>query len=193
VWHQRLPNARSCIWIDDCGNEFKFLAHSSDEADNNSKVALSAQSLRNVEDEVGTILCIVDKLSTLDIGMANDLRQEALLKELLPSLFAVWRSARFQALMKAQLHTRSRQSQHPQRRQSEVMTALKFLCRCYYTVVMFIQATDTMQIFQNVECILVSVPPKPSKVARSKAAQSRRNPSGDCQKPRTPIARYWLD
>src|SRR5450756_2379597 len=97
---------RDSIWIDDSGNEFKLLARSSDEADNNSKVALSAQSLRKVEGEVGTILSMVDKLSAFNLEMANGPCQGALLKELLPSLFAVWRSARFQALMKAQLHTR---------------------------------------------------------------------------------------
>ncbi|KAI9781877.1 MAG: hypothetical protein M1839_005671 [Geoglossum umbratile] len=176
VWLQSLPNVRSRIWIDDSRNEFKFLARSSDEADNNSKVALSAQSLRNVENEVSTILSIIDKLSTLDIKMANDPRQGTLLKELLPSLFALWRSTRFQASMKANLHTQFQQSQHPQKRQSEVMAALKFLCRCYYTVVTFIQAANTMQIFQNVECIPVSVPPEPSRVARSKAARAEGTP-----------------
>lgn len=176
VWLQRLPNARCRTWTDDSGNEFEFLARSPDELDNNSQVALSAQSLRNVEDKVGTILSMVDRLSTIDVKMANDPRQEAILKELLPSLFAVWRSARFQASMKAQLHTRFQQSQHPQKRQSEGMMALKFLCRCYYTVVTFIQAAETMQIFQNVEWIPVSVPPKPSKVARSKAARLEGTP-----------------
>jgi hypothetical protein len=175
-WLQRLPNVRSRTWIDDSGNEFKFLVRSSNDADDNSKVALSAQSLKNVEDKVSSILCVVDKLSTLDIGMANDPRQEALLKDLLPSLFAVWRSDRFQASMKAQLHTRFQQSQHPQKRQREVMAALKFLCRCYYAVVTFIQAAGTMRIFQNVECIPVSVPPKPSKMARSKAARVEGTP-----------------
>ncbi|KAH0558617.1 hypothetical protein GP486_004728, partial [Trichoglossum hirsutum] len=51
VWLQRLPNIRTRIWVDDSGNEFKFLACSSNEADNDSKVVLSAQSLRNVENE----------------------------------------------------------------------------------------------------------------------------------------------
>lgn len=194
LWLQRLPNIRSRIWIDDIGNEFKFVARSSDEADNNSKVALSAQSLKNVEDEVSTILCVVDKLSTLDIGMTNDPCLEALLKELLPSLFAVWRSARFQASMKAQLHTRFQQSQHWEKRQKEVMKALKFLCRCYYAVVTFIQAANTMQIFQNVECIPVSVSHKPSKVTRSKAARAEGTPVEIAKRLGLPLyGTGWID
>lgn len=176
IWLQKLPNPGTRVWIDDRGNDFKFVVHSSDEADNNSNVTLSAHSIGHFERDVETILRVIDKLSALDGKVRNDTRQTTLLKELLPSLFAAWRSARFQASMKAQLHIRFQQSQNPQKRRNEVMTALKLLCRCYHSVVTFVRAAESMPIFQNIECIPVSVPPKASKPKRAKTARAKETP-----------------
>jgi len=175
-WLRRLPDPGSRIWIDDSGNEFKFLSRLSDDADNNSRVALSAQSLKHVEDEVAAIFSVVDKLIALNIKLTDYSRLEALLKELLPTLYLVWKSARFQALMKSQLHLRFQHSQYPQKRQSEAMTALRFLCRCYYSVETFVEAAKALRIFHNIEWIPVPVPPKASRRARAKAGQAKGTP-----------------
>ncbi|KAG0645697.1 NADPH-dependent 1-acyldihydroxyacetone phosphate reductase [Hyphodiscus hymeniophilus] len=140
LWLQELPDIRSRAWVDDSGNDFRFLAHPSDDADHNSKIAASGQSIEDVDDEVSTVLCMVDKLSAPDIGTAKGHRQDVLLKELLPALFAVWKSARFQASMKAQLRH------------------CVFFVEVISPVVTFIKAAETMPIFQNVECFAVPVP-----------------------------------
>jgi hypothetical protein len=174
-WLKKLPNVRPRTWLDDSGNEFEFLGRSSDEADNHSQAALSAQSLREFEDEVSIIFSVIDRITISDVGTLEESLQEALLKELLPPLFTVWRSVRFQALMKARLHTRFQPLPNSQRRQRNVIEALKFLCRCYYTAVTFIQAAETMTNFQNVEWVPLS-PRRQSKKGRPKTIPKGETP-----------------
>jgi hypothetical protein len=151
-WLQRLPVLHTRGWIDDNENEFQFSAASLDEAENISRAALSAQSLEIINNEVNNIFKLVDQVSSLDENEDDHLSQ-AILKQLLPSLFSVWRSIRFQALINARLHARFQDLQNSAKRHKEALTALKFLCRVYYSVDVFIQAAQSMPIFRSVECI----------------------------------------
>ncbi|KAL3422702.1 hypothetical protein PVAG01_06858 [Phlyctema vagabunda] len=166
-WLGRLPVADCRLWIDDNGNRFKFSSHWSNNPSNNSRAASSAQSSRNVDDEVNTILVFIEKLCAQDLGAMNssefDICQESLLEQLLPAMFAVWKSARFQASIKARLHERFQHIDHAQRRKNDVMMALKFLCRVYYSLMTFIEAAESMPMFQSIECIPVFVPSTTSK------------------------------
>ena len=157
-WLQRLPALHTRSWIDDNENEFQFSGASLGEAENISTAALSAQSLKNINDEVDSIFQLVDQVSSLGENEDDHLSQE-ILKQLLPSLFSVWRSLRFQASIKARLHARFQDSQNSEKRQHEAVTALKFLCRVYYSVDVFIQAAQSMPIFKSVECIPIPLQP----------------------------------
>ncbi|KAF1993802.1 hypothetical protein P154DRAFT_384427, partial [Amniculicola lignicola CBS 123094] len=156
---QKLPVLRTRSWIDDSGNEFQFPIASLDEGENVSRAALSAQSVKNIKDDVDSIFKQVGQVSSLNKNEDGHLSR-AILKQLLPSLFSVWRSPHFQASIKARLRARLQDSQNSERRQHEAFTALKFLCRVYYSVDVFIQAAQSMPIFKSVECILVSLPPE---------------------------------
>jgi hypothetical protein len=70
-------------------NEFQFLGASLDEAENISRAALSAQSLKNISDQVDSIFKLVDQVSSLDEN-EDDHLSRAILKQLLLSLFFVW-------------------------------------------------------------------------------------------------------
>ena len=83
----------------------------------------------------------------------------AILKQLLPSLFSVWRSPRFQASIKARLRDGFQNSRNSEKRQYKAVTALKFLCRVYYSVDTFVQAAESMPIFKSVECIPIPLQP----------------------------------
>ncbi|KAL9632463.1 MAG: hypothetical protein Q9164_005307 [Protoblastenia rupestris] len=157
-WLQRLPVLHTRSWIDDNENEFQFSGPSLDEAEIISRAALSAQSLKNINDEVDSIFQLVDQVSSLGEN-EDDHLSRAILKQLLPSLFSVWRSLRFQASIKARLHARFQDSQNSEKRQHEAVTALKFLCRVYYSVDVFIQAAQSMPIFKSVECIPIPLQP----------------------------------
>ncbi|EPE30438.1 HIT/MYND zinc finger-like protein [Glarea lozoyensis ATCC 20868] len=154
-WLQRLPIFPTRSWIDDNGNEFQFSSAPFNEAKNISKAALSAQSLRQIDDEVDNTFKLIDQIVSLN--EKEDCRD--LLKQLLPSLFSIWRSPRFQASIKAHLKVRLQDSQNSERRQNEAFTALKFLCRIYYSVDVFTEAAETMPIFKSVECIPIPLPP----------------------------------
>jgi hypothetical protein len=157
-WLQKLPVLHTRNWIDDNENEFQFSGASLDEDENISRAALSAQSLKNINDEVDSIFKLVDQVSSLDENEDGHLGR-AILKQLLPSLFSVWRSPRFQASIKARLRARFQDSQNSEKRQNEAVTALKFLCRVYYSVDTFIQAAESMPIFKSVECIPIPLQP----------------------------------
>ena len=154
----KLPVLHTRNWIDDNENEFQFSGASLDEDENISRAALSAQSLKNINDEVDSIFKLVDQVSSLDENEDGDLGR-AILKQPLPSLFSVWRSPRFQASIKARLRARFQDSQNSEKRQNEAVTALKFLCRVYYSVDTFIQAAESMPIFKSVECIPIPLQP----------------------------------
>ena len=87
-WLRKLPVLHTRSWIDDNENEFQFSGASLDEAENISRAALSAQSLKNINDEVDSILKLVDQVSSLDEDKDDHLSR-AILKQLLPSLFSV--------------------------------------------------------------------------------------------------------
>jgi hypothetical protein len=87
-WLQKLPVLHTRSWIDDNKNEFQFSGASLDEAENISRAALSAQSLKNINDEVDSIFKLVDPVSSLDENEDGHLSR-AILKQLLPSLFSV--------------------------------------------------------------------------------------------------------
>lgn len=157
-WLQRLPVLHTRSWIDDNENEFQFSGASLDEAENISRAALSAQSLKNISEEVDSIFKLIDQVSSLDENEDYHMSR-AILKQLLPSLFSVWRSPRFQASIKARLRARFQDSQRSEKRQHEAVTALKFLCRVYLSVDVFIQAAQSMPIFKSVECVPVPLQP----------------------------------
>jgi hypothetical protein len=75
---------------------------------------------------------------------------KGILKQLLPSLFPVWRSPRFQSSIKAHLRARFQDTQNSEKRQNEAFEALNFLCRGYYSVDTFIEAAETMLFCKSV-------------------------------------------
>jgi hypothetical protein len=174
-WLQRLPVLHTRSWIDDNENEFQFSVASLDGAENISRAALSAQSLKNIKDEVDSIFKLVDQVCSLDES-GDDHLSRAILKQLLPSLFFVWRSPRFQASIKARLRARFQHSQNSEKRQHEAFTALKFLCRVYYSVDVFIQAAQSMPIFKSVECIPIPLQPAISTKATSNPVRAQATP-----------------
>ena len=157
-WLQRLPVLHTRSWIDDNDNEFRFPCALLGEADNISGAALTAQSLKNINYEVDNIFKLVDQVTSLAENKDDHLRR-AILKQLLPSLFSVWRSPRFQASVKARLRVQLQDLQHSDKRQHEAFTALTFLCRVYYSVDVFVQAAQSMPIFKSVECIPIPLQP----------------------------------
>ena len=190
-WLQRLPVLHTRSWIDDNENEFQFSGASLDEAENISRAALSAQSLKNINDEVDSIFKLVDQVSSLDEN-EDDHLSRAILKQLLPSLFSVWRSPRYQASIKACLRARLQDSQNSEKRQHEAVTALKFLCRVYYSVDVFIQAAQSMPIFKSVECIPIPLQPAIRTKATLQPRSSTSNTTGNCQEPRALCTWCWL-
>ena len=167
-WLQRLPVLHTRSWIDDNKTEFQFSAASldKDEAENISRAALSAQSLEIINDEVDNIFKLIDQVISLDEN-EDDHLSRAILQQLLPSLFSVWRSLRFQASINARLHARFQDLQNSKKRHNEALTALKFLCRVYYSVDVFIQAAQSMPIFRSVECIPIPLQPAMPTKAKS--------------------------
>lgn len=115
-WLQRLPVLHTRSWIDDNKTEFQFSAASldKDEAENISRAALSAQSLEIINDEVDNIFKLIDQVISLDEN-EDDHLSRAILQQLLPSLFSVWRSLRFQASINARLHARFQDLQNSKR------------------------------------------------------------------------------
>ncbi|KAG9236236.1 hypothetical protein BJ875DRAFT_457146 [Amylocarpus encephaloides] len=93
-WLQKLLVLRTRSWIDDNENEFQFSGASLNEAENISRATLSAQSLKNINDEVDSIFKLIDQVS-LD-GTEDYHLSRAVLKQLLPSLFFARLRARFQ-------------------------------------------------------------------------------------------------
>ncbi|TVY35196.1 hypothetical protein LSUB1_G005388 [Lachnellula subtilissima] len=174
-WLRRLPVLHTRSWIDDNENEFQFSVGSLDEAENISRAALSAQSLKNIKNEVDRIFRLIDQVSSLD-ETEDDHLSRAILKQLLPLLFSVWRSPRFQASIKSRLHARFEHLQHSEKRQNEAFTALKFLCRVYYSVDVFIQAAQSMPIFKSVECIPVPLQPAFPTKATPKPVRAQETP-----------------
>ena len=174
-WLQKLPVLHTRSWIDDNENEFQFSGASLNEAENISRAALSVQSLKDINDEVDSIFKLVDLVSSLDENEDDHLSQ-AILKQLLPSLFSVWRFRRFQALIKARVRARFQDSQNSEKRQNEAITALKFLCRVYYSVDTFIQAAESMPIFKSVECIPIPLQPAIPTKATSNAVRAQATP-----------------
>ncbi|MAD85003.1 MAG: hypothetical protein CL912_18750 [Deltaproteobacteria bacterium] len=156
-WLQKLSIDHTRSWIDDNANEFQFSHVSDGEADEISRAALSAQSLEKVDEEVDKIFKLVDQICSLGEDEGGSLTRE-ILNKLLPSLYSVWRSPRYQASIKARLHARFQHVSNTERRKNEVITALKFLCRVYYSVDVFLQAAQSVPIFKSVECI--PVPPQ---------------------------------
>ena len=174
-WLQRLPVLPTRGWINDNENEFQFSGASLDEAENISRAALSAQSLKKIKDEVDSIFKLVDQVSSLDEN-EDDHLSRAILKQLLPSLFSVWRSLLFQASVKARLHARFQDLQNSEKRHNEAVTALKFLCRVYYSVDVFIQAAESMPIFKSVECIPIPLQPAIPTRAKSNPVRAQGTP-----------------
>lgn len=174
-WLQRLPLLHTRSWIDDNGNEFQFLVAPLVEAENVSRAASSAQSLENIKDEVNSLFKLLDQVSSLDEN-GDDHLSRAILQQLLPSLFSVWRSPRFQASIKARLRARFQGSQNSEKKQHEAVTALKYLCRVYYSVDTFIQAAQSMPIFKSVECIPIPLQPASPTKATSNTIRAQATP-----------------
>lgn len=177
-WLQKLPVLHTRSWVDDNGNEFQFLGISLQEDENVSRAAVSAQSMKNVIGEVDSIFKLVDQVSSLDTEY-DDLNM-GILKQLLPSLFSVWRSARTQALIKARLRARFEDSTHSERRHNEAIAALGFLCRVYYSVDTFLKAAESMSIFNSVECIPIPFPPPISTKTTPNRARAQTNTVENC-------------
>lgn len=174
-WLHRLPVLHTRSWIDDHEKEFQFSVASLDEAENISRAALSAQSLENINDELNSIFKLVDQVSFLDENEDDDLSW-VILKQLLPFLFSVWRCPRFQALTEARLRARFQDSQNSEKRQHEAVTALRFLCRVYYSVDVFIQAAQSMPIFKSVKCIPIPLQPAIPTKATSNPVRAQATP-----------------
>jgi hypothetical protein len=176
-WLQRLPILTSRCWIDDFGNEFKFKTRASDDVGEETNVALSGHSMDVLDTELNKIFELIGKLFHSNKEPVNTAElahgQQSIVKELLPSMFAVWKGARFQAAIKARLHLRFRGSSNALKRQNETIKALKFLCRIYYSVVTFVEAAETLPIFQSVEHIPVYIPPTDSVLSYSTAVGER--------------------
>lgn len=159
-WLRKLPGPEPRKWIDDNDNEFQFSGASLDEAENVSKAALSAQSLKNISDEVEGLFKLVDQISSVDENEDDgQIQIRECLKQLLPSLFSAWRSPRFQASIKARLHIRFQNSQNLKKRRNAAFTALKFLCQIYYSVDTFVQAAESMTFFKSMACIPTRLQP----------------------------------
>src|SRR5579871_2368268 len=152
TWLRKLHSARSRMWVDDNGNEFKIPINSLTGADAESAAAMTGDSLRNINDEVGTIFDKINKLCHLNV--ANDAAaqftdsQESLLKELMATTLDIWKGVRHQSAIKTRLRNQFQNAQHGLKRQNAVITALKFLCRVYLCVVTFIDAAEKMSMFQ---------------------------------------------
>lgn len=174
-WLQRLPVLPTHSWIDDNESKFQFPVASLDEVENISKAVLSAQSLKNIKDEVDSIFKLVDQLASVD-EEEDDRLNRTILKQLLPSLFSIWRSPKFQASIKARLRVQLQDSKISERRQHESFTALKFLCRIYFSVDVFIQAAQSKPIFKSVECIPVPLQPAVPTKATSNPVQPQTTP-----------------
>lgn len=174
---QGLPVLHTRDWIDDNENKFQFSVASLGEAENISRVALSAQSLKEVKDEIDCIFTLVDEVCSLDESK-DYASSQAVLKQLLPSLFSVRRSPRFQASIKARLHARLQHSKNTKRKQHEAVTALKFLCRVYYSVDVFIRTAQSMSIFKSVECVPVPLQPATPIKAISTHVRAHETPLG---------------
>lgn len=173
MWLQRLSVLTTRCWIDDFGNEFKFKTRASDDVGEETNVALTGHSMEVLDTEINNIFELIGKLVSSNKEPVNPAElahyQQSVLKELLPSMFAVWKGARFQAAMKARLHLRFRGSANALKRQNETIKALRFLCRIYYSVVTFVEAAETLPIFQSVEYIPVYTPPTDSVLSHSAA------------------------
>jgi hypothetical protein len=171
-WVQKLPALHTRSWIDDNENEFQFSGEFLNEADNISRAALSAQSLKEINRETDIVFELLDQIS---LDESEDGRA-SLLKQLLPSLFSIWRSPRFQASIKSRLCTRFQNFPNSEKRQNEAFTALKFLCRVYYSFDTFIQAAESIIIFKSVEIIAVPLRSATPKKAAHKLVREEATP-----------------
>jgi hypothetical protein len=170
-WLRELHSAKNRSWVDDNGNEFKIPVSSSTGVDAESETAMTGGSWENVNDEVGMIFDKVDKLCQLNLVDDAAARftdpQASLLKELMTTTLSHWKSVRHRSAIKARLQNRFRDVNQGLKQQKAVITALKFLCRVYLSVVTFIDAAEKTSMFRSIECVSLKVPP----------LQSRHDPS----------------
>ncbi|KAF1948947.1 hypothetical protein CC80DRAFT_485288 [Byssothecium circinans] len=170
-WLRELDSIKYHSWVDDNGNKFKIPVGSSTRVDAESETAMTGGSWENINDEVGDIFDKVEKLSQFnlvdDAAAPFTDSQASLLKELMTITLSHWKSVRHRSAIKAKLQNRFRDAKQGHKRQKVVITALKFLCRVYLSVVTFIDAAEKTSMFQSIECVPIQVPPQ----------QSQRDPS----------------
>lgn len=157
AWLSKLPNVGHRIWIDDLGNKYDFLTGGSEQDNEGSNFALSAQTINEIEDKARDILCLVKEISILQPEQWEKpvTRQAALLTMLLPSLFNLWKDARFHEAIDSCLNIHFRPLNNVgvrDRRKKEVMATLRFVCRTYYAVDTFVEAAEKLPTFQFIEC-----------------------------------------
>ncbi len=95
--------------------------------------------------------------------------QVTTLRELLITTFNVWKSIRHRSTVKSRLQTRLHNVHQSLKRRNTITMAITFLSRTYLSVKTFIEAAETLSIFQSIECIPVKVthpPTEPKSTAR---------------------------
>jgi OTT_1508-like deaminase len=163
TWLQKRPRAGVRTWVDDHGNEFKIPIRSSAEVGVESEAAVTNDSFKDINDEVGTIFGYIHVLGGSGIATRANTRftdsDQSLLKKLMAATFDLWKSVRHQSAIKARLRSQLGASPEGLKRQKAVIKALKFLCRIYLSAVTFIDAAENIPVFRSVEWVAVKVPP----------------------------------
>ena len=148
-WVETQPVLQSRTWIDDSGFEFEIPTNPLAEADKVSEAVLTGESFKDLDVSVGDLFSTIHNLCREEVSQET---QDILLKQLMHSLFDLWKGARTQSAVKAYLH---RHFGENRKRKREAEKALLFLCKIYHGVYTFIEAAERLRIFKSVECVPV--------------------------------------
>ena len=143
-----IPLLKTRTWMDDNGYEFEIPINPLVQVDEISEAVLTGESFKDYDIAISNLFENIDKLC---VETCKEI-QEVLLKQLMSSMFDLWKGGRTRSAVQSYLQQHFGES-HKQKKEAE--KALLFLCKIYHGARKFIDAAERLRIFKSIQCIPV--------------------------------------
>lgn len=140
------PLLKTRIWTDDNGYEFEIPINPLAQVDEISEAVQTGESLKDIDIVVSDLF---EKIHKLCAEVCPE-TQETLLKQLMYSMFDLWKGGRTQSAIKSYLHQHFGENR---KRKREAERALLLLCKIYCGVRDFIDAAERLRIFKSIQYV----------------------------------------
>jgi hypothetical protein len=125
AWVESQPLLKTRIWTDDNGYEFEIPINPQAQVDETSEAVLTGESFKDVDIVVSDLF---EKIHKLCAEVCQE-TQEILLKQLMYSIFDLWKGRRTQSALKSYLHQHFGESRK-RKREAEKALPMQDLLRC---------------------------------------------------------------